>query len=275
VADTSDVSTSASLDRVDRLLGHWDKSREDNVALRIRGHIDPARGLALWGLTSHVYEQARMVRPLIESHGGIELAPTIRSMYENALMAQWLVERGPKALPGFLKVGARQRFNLAKTMHEASWTGMTDEIVQRLESGIPDEGELAAQAKHFEKVLGDFEGGRLLYAVYRYLSGLSHPGITIVDAYAHMDTGGNVSLRREAEMRDPGTWAWTTVWALVWSRGALDSLTDASPARHFLKGVAREAGMPGFTLKLTEEAAIKAYTDEYEAGRRPPRGVSD
>jgi hypothetical protein len=275
VADASDVSTSASLDRVDRLLGHWDESREGDVALRTRGHVDPAHGLALWGLTSHVYEQARMARPLIESHGGIELAPIIRSMYENALMAQWLVQRGPKALPSFLKVGARQRFNLAKTMHEASWTGMTDEIVERLESGIPDEGELAAQAKHFEKVLGDFEGGGLLYSVYRYLSGLSHPGITIVDAYAHMDIEGNMSLRREAETRDPGTWAWTTVWALVWSRGALDSLTDASPARHFLKGMAQEAGMPDYTLKLTKEAAAKAYSDQYEAGRRRRRAVND
>ncbi|SDF60249.1 hypothetical protein SAMN05660662_2672 [Blastococcus aurantiacus] len=275
MADIADVSTSASLDRVDRLLRHWERAQQDDVALRIRGHVEPAHGLALWGLTCHVYEQTRLVRPLIESHGGIELAPMIRSLYENALMAQWLVQRGPKALPGFLKVGARQRFYLAKTMHEASWTGMTDEIVQRLENGIPEEGELAAQAKHFEKILGDFGSGRLMYAVYRYLSGLSHPGITLVDAYAHMDAAGNVSLRREAEVHDAGTWAWTTVWALVWSRGALDSLTDASPARHFLKGMAREAGMPGYTLKLTKEAAAKAYADRYEAGRPRRRTAKD
>jgi hypothetical protein len=271
VPDGVDLSQPASLGRIDRLLTRWVSRGADGVALELRRDTLPAHGTALWGLTSHVYAQAQRIRPLIQEREGLELAPMVRSMFECALRAQWLVLRGPKALPGFLQVGARHRFNLGGTMLDAGWAGMTEGILQRLEEDIPTQGELARQAKNFEAMLEEFEQGRLFYAVYRFLSGLSHPGTTVIDAYMHLDeVAGKVTLHREPEVRGAETtWAWIIVWALVWSWSALDSIADKSPDRHVLKGIAREAGMPAPPLKLTAAAAAKAYADRYEAGRRP------
>ncbi len=273
MSDTPDLGPTASLDRIDRLLSHWDETGAAGDGLRGRPGIAPASLLAVWGLTCHVHEQARLIRPLLDP-GGIVLTPLVRSMFENALTAQWLVVRGPKALPGWLRAGAQKKVTMGKSMLTAGWTGMTPRLVDELQSRVPEPEELAAQARSFEQVLNDFQAGPMLYVVYRHLSGLSHPSLDLVDSYSHVDPENRekVSLRRTASAEGLGNYAWTVVWALVWSRAALDSVTHRGPARQFLDAVAREVGMPSVSLNLTEKAKVKAFQDTYEAQRRRPRG---
>jgi hypothetical protein len=107
-----DLSQPTSLERVDRLLLRWAERSTTDATLRLRSGRGPAHGAALWGLSAHVYAQAARIRPLIGHGEGIELAPVVRAMLECSLRAQWLAQRGPKALPSFLHDGARQRLNL-------------------------------------------------------------------------------------------------------------------------------------------------------------------
>jgi hypothetical protein len=114
-------------------------------------------------------------------------------------------------------------------------------------------------------MLRDFEGGTVLYALFRFLSGLSHPSTTLIDAYT--DTNP-LSLRHRAALGAEATWTWLIVLALVWAWSALDSISSESPDRHFLRSVARETGTAAM-LELTAEAKRRKFLDEYEAGRRP------
>src|SRR5215203_4081997 len=196
VADGLDLSQPASLERVDRLLLRWAERSRTDATLRLRTGRGPAHGATLWGLSAHVYAQAARIRPLIEQGEGIELAPVVRAMLECSLRAQRLAQRGPKALPSFLHEGARQRLNLGTSMMQAAWVGMSADIIERLQEDMPSKGELDEQARRFEQMLRDFEAGTVLYTLYRFLSGLSHPGTSLIDAYIDSaERTGTLSLR--------------------------------------------------------------------------------
>ncbi|WP_097193285.1 DUF5677 domain-containing protein [Blastococcus aggregatus] len=265
-----DLGQPASLIRVDRLLRRWAERSTTEPTLRLRPGQGPAHGAALWGLTAHVYAQAARIRPLIDHGEGIELAPVVRAMLECSLRAQWLAQRGPKALPSFLHDGARQRLNLGTSMMQAAWVGMSAEIIERLQEDVPSKGELDEQARRFERMLNDFDSGTVLYTFFRFLSGLSHPSTSLIDAYTDTDERTRaVSLRHRAALDGAeATWTWLIVLALVWAWSALDSVSSESPDRHYLRSVARETGTAAM-LELSAEAKRQKFLDEYEAGRRP------
>jgi hypothetical protein len=265
-----DLTRLASLERVDRLLVRWAERSQTDATLRLRSGRGPAHGAALWGLSAHVFAQAARIRPLIGHGEGIELAPVVRAMLECSLRAQWLALRGPKALPSFLHEGARQRLNLGTSMMQAAWVGMSAEIIERLEEEVPSKGELDEQGRRFERMLSDFEAGTVLYSIFRFLSGLSHPSTALIDAYTDTDERtGVVSLRhRAAEDGAEASWTWLIALALVWAWSALDSVSRESPDRHYLRSIARETGTAAM-LELTPEATRRKFLDEYEAGRRP------
>jgi len=193
-------------------------------------------------------------------------------MLECSLRAQRLAQRGPKALPSFLHEGARQRLNLGTSMMQATWVGMSADIIERLQEDMPSKGELDEQARRFEQMLRDFEAGTVLYTLYRFLSGLSHPGTSLIDAYIDSaERTGTLSLRHRATLDGAEmTWTWLIVLAQVWSWSALDSISSDSPDRHYLRRVARETGSTAM-LELTAEAKRRTFLDAYEAGRRARR----
>jgi hypothetical protein len=267
---TPDLSPAGYAGRLDRLLAHWDSLNVSQPSLRGRPDVTPARALTIWGLAAHAHAQARFVRQL--GAAGVEVAPMVRTAYECALSAQWIITRGPRALPAFLNEGARQRLNLGKSMREAQWAGMTQEIVDQLEAERLPKGDLDDQAKQVHKIIDDFHIGPTLYAVYRFLSGFSHAGISVVDAYQTDDPSSPVGLAllRTGRLAGVGSWVWILVWTLVWAGRALDWITLGSPSRHFYKGIARESGMPGAVLVPTQAARAQAFADEHRASRRPP-----
>jgi hypothetical protein len=265
-----DLSQPTSLERVDRLLLRWAERSTTDATLRLRSGREPAHGAALWGLSAHVYAQAARIRPLIGHGEGIELAPVVRAMLECSLRAQWLAQRGPKALPSFLHDGARQRLNLGTSMMQAAWVGMSADNIERLQEEVPSRGELDDQGRRFERMLHDFEAGTVLYAIFRFLSGLAHPSTTLIDAYTDTDErSGAISLRHRAALDGAeATWTWLIALALVWAWSALDSISSESRDRHYLRSIARETGTAAM-LELTAEAKRRKFLDEYEAGRRP------
>lgn len=267
-----DLSVAASLDRIDRLLEHWQVRETAQEALRGRPGVTEAYALTIWGLAAHAHAQVRIVSELGVT--GIVLAPLVRTPFECALTAQWIIKRGPKALPAFLNEGARQRLNLGKSMHDAGWAGMTPEIIDDLAAERLPLEDLDAQARQFHAIVQDFRIGQVLYVIYRVLSGFSHASTTLVDTYVREDVGApaGISLRREAEPHGVGSWEYVLVWILVWSGRALDWVTHGSPSRHFYGEMAREAGMPGDMLALTDAAEALAFADRHQASRRRRSG---
>ena len=99
----------------------------------------------------------------------------VRTAYECALSAQWIITRGPNALPAFLNEGARQRLNLGKSMQEAQWAGMDQELDDRLEAERLPKGNLDDQAKYIHKIIDDFKLGPTLYTVDNWVRGSHLP----------------------------------------------------------------------------------------------------
>lgn len=263
-----DLSPEGYRGRLDRLLAYWESLNVSQRSLLGRPEVTEARALTIWGLTAHAHSLARVVRDL--GAAGIELAPMVRTAYECALNAQWILTRGPEALPAFLNEGARQRVNLGKAMHGAGWAGMDRGFVDALEAERLPKGALDEQARQIERITNDFVVGQDLYTVYRLLSGVSHASITVVDAYQQDDpaSAAGISLRATAGTIGVGSWEWVLVWTLVWSGRALDWITDRSPSRHWYNRIARESGMPNAVLTLTEAARAAAFADQHRAGKR-------
>jgi hypothetical protein len=255
--------------RLDRLLAHWDSLDLSQPSLRGRHDVTADRALTVWGLTAHAHAQARLVRKL--GAAGVEVAPMVRTAYECALSAQWIITRGPNALPAFLNEGARQRLNLGKSMKEAQWAGMDQELVDQLQAERLPKGNLDDQAKNLHKIIDDFELAPTLYAVYRFLCGFSHAGITLIDAYQRDDPHSpiGVALLRHGAPPGVGSWEWVLVWTLVWAGRGLDWIVSGSPSRSFYKGIARESGMPDAVLVLTQAAQAQAFADKHQASKRP------
>jgi len=264
-----DLGPGECASRLDRLLAHWDSLDVTQPSLRGRPDVTPARALTVWGLAAHAHAQARFIRKVGDA--GAEVAPIVRTAYECALSAQWIITRGPKALPAFLNEGARQRLNLDKSMREAQWAGMTQNIVDQLEAERLPKGDLDDQAKQVHKIIYDFQVGPTLYAVYRVLSSFSHASIAVVDSYQQDDPSSPIGLAllRIGRPAGVGSWEWILVWTLVWAGRALDWITLDSPSRHFYKAIARESGMPDAVLVLTQAAQAQAFADKHQAHRRP------
>ncbi len=266
---TADLNPEASYRRLDGLLAHWRGAGADHGDFTSRLKIDPAHVLVVWGLTAHVYRQAELLRPLLGVYG-IELAPLVRAQFETALTVQWLVLRGPKALPGFLNEGVRQRVNLAKTTQAAGWTGASAELINKLQGERVLAEGLEEHARQVHKMISDFAGGESLYAVYRFTSGLAHPSVTVVEDYVAKTGEGahGVSMLKTPRSGPQDTWVATIVWALVWAGRALDYIRHESPDRHYFSRLARESGMPAAMLTLTDQAQALAFRDRYDADRR-------
>jgi hypothetical protein len=263
-----DLSPEGYRDRLDQLLAHWDSLNVSQPSLRGRPGVTPDRALTIWGLTAHAHALARIVRQL--GTRGIELAPLVRTAFECAVDAQWIITRGPEALPAFLNEGARQRVNLGKAMRGAGWAGMDEKFVDALESERLPKGSLDEQARHIEKITNDFVIGRDLYTVYRLLCSVSHASNTVVNAYQRDDPASPLgfSLRATAGSIGVGSWEWVLVWTLVWAGRALDWVSDGSPSRHVYKRIARASGMPDAVLALSEPARAAAFADHHWASKR-------
>ncbi|SDP46569.1 hypothetical protein SAMN05660199_03962 [Klenkia soli] len=255
--------------KVKLVLERWSAASEEQSDITSRPKIHPAHLLTVWGLTAHVFNQGRFLFPHL-GVTGLEIAPIVRSQFETALTVQWIVLRGPKALPGFLNEGVRQRVNLGRSMQQAGWGGTSPELIERLAAErVPSEG-LDDQAKNLLRMVECFKGHESLYALYRFMSGLSHPSASVVDEYANQTEGPGlgVELMREAQSLGQMPWEWSVLCSLVWAGRALDYISHESPDRHFYNSVAREAGMGSAMLQLTPPAAAAAFVDQYNAGRR-------
>ncbi|RDI35387.1 DUF5677 domain-containing protein [Lentzea flaviverrucosa] len=240
---------------LDELLMIWDDRPEKTSVGRGRQMELPRLAVVL-GLASHAHRLARAALHLSKAGMVLEAMPLVRGTLEHGLTAQWMLHNDAEALAGFVNAQRRQRRALGKAMLGVGW-GELDEVTEIIENSevIPSTGD--APARHFEQLCDDFAPlGSSMYVIYRALSGYTHAGHHIVDAY--LVPGDTISIRIAPEKPlSTATWLWTLCAGCMWASRAADMLDRDRPHRQALRRIARVLRTPG-TPDLHSKAWLRS-----------------
>lgn len=181
----------------------------------------------------------------------LEAMPTVRSLYEHALTAQWVGQYEDGAA-GFTNEYLRARRNTVETLLR---TGLKNarEKAERMEDihqweAIPSDAD--KPARHFGVLCRELNVNDELYSYYRIMSAMAHPTGHIVDSY--LETVDPIVVRREPQGHERATpWLYMCCVSLVLAGRAFDWLDRSHPRREELRRAARTLGIKP-ELQLSE-----------------------
>ena len=209
-------------------LAQWKNRTEQQVA-------------TIMTLTAHVHRTAMILRPVLPNGLTIAHMPLVRSLYEATLTVCWTDEVADGA-NGLLNEGLRQRRALRQSLaNTRSMREIADQISGTDLTELPTAS--TQQARQMQQRCDDIalDGG---YAIYRMLSGLSHPSVDTIDAYVDGDSfqlGQRMSIKSNPGVLE-SSYAWSHLVAccLVWSGMVTNYLDKSRSRRNRLRRIARE-----------------------------------
>jgi hypothetical protein len=200
----------------------------------LNSHVrDPAQFMFVYGLNCHAHYMVRRCLPIL-ADSTIAVVPTLRSVYECGVMAQWL-RWVPGSEVSFLEESRRQMAALAEDLNPRGATSSREGARRFLAELLLPEEPRAHSAK-FHAICKAFHGGADLYGYYRVLSGHTHAGFQLAHAWLLFDETGPQVLD---EPRGLPVWVvgYFALLALGWSARAFDDLVADSPRSDFLDAV--------------------------------------
>ncbi|MEU5844503.1 DUF5677 domain-containing protein [Rhodococcus sp. NPDC047139] len=264
------MSSTATPDYADiagQLFGIWDQMLDAGTFTVISGKpSDAEKTTRVLALAHHVRRLGAAALDLIESHGPLVAAPTIRSCFEYALTAMWIAQ-STDAVQAWIAQDPASRRALQQSLRAAD----SDELRQIAEKVVGTdllgiESNSTAQANKIVKMVADFDGGGDLYAHYRLLCGLTHASPMLTDFYLDLDKSSPRSNGYEfvpfpQEPNRPALVllvASSMLWALSAMRFIRRDKNDAAGKvlRSRVRAAARELGMPP-DYQLTAEAIAR------------------
>jgi hypothetical protein len=250
------------------LLALWDNAPDETRMPRERDY-GPDHVLTVLGLVAHAHRMGHAVAHLVDAGFTIETAPTVRSIYEHGLTAQWMAQYGGNASLGVLKEEVRQRgaaATLIESLPSVRNLPGAEEVLQGLREDLVVPGtEADGSARYFWRLCQDLDEGSL-YLTYRVLSGYAHPGTTTAGFYRQVGDEPELQLTPR-EVEHETTWLFHTCTGLVWAARAADLLDIQRPRRQPLRRAARTLGIPP-ELHLSADARKRRDRDQAEARRR-------
>jgi hypothetical protein len=227
------------------LIASW---RRGTHLTLLRSDHDIARAGTTHGLAAHVHRLAEVALDLLNRGLIIEAMPLVRSCYESALTAHWLVQV-PGAPVALANEHVRNRRNLIKTL--AGSSPFLQSLGARFQEDepLPEEGPVpTVSARRFDELCNDLTpGGADAYAHYRLMSSMVHPTVFLIDFYTREDadpanvTGFKLSL--DAEQPSPVPYLAFVVASLIWAGRAVDYLDKTKARRSELRAAARKIGI--------------------------------
>lgn len=215
-----------------RLLEIWaDKPR---VATNRHPIID-SRSATIVALAAHAHRLVDGALSLIVERRLVrESAPLVRGAFENAITAQWLYQYDEAALNAFLNESSRQSRNFLQAALENNWIDEVRAGALRnasLDSVAPTEIDDAGRIFHRRCL--DLDGpGPVLYAYYRALSALTHPGSATVSFYADLSsTPPTITLSPNATNSERNLLLLLSAFACIWAGRIVDLNDQQHPNR--------------------------------------------
>lgn len=190
-------STDFLLAKLNELIGEWDhiaSSDEGRLVVRSkkvnrkRIPFDRAQSALLLGYCAHVMQLSRSTHLLLTEGHIVQSMPLVRLAYECALKQNWVYLPGEEAPRAISNQYGRGRKSMQKTMRESKIPYLI-EASDTIAGIDQEEVETTSfeQAKNFERMVEDFDGGNDLYTYYRMLSEYCHPSVTVADLYLTSD----------------------------------------------------------------------------------------
>lgn len=181
------------LAKLDELISEWDQianSGDGRLIVRAkkvkrkRLAFDRAQSALLLGYCAHVMQLSRSIRLLLSEGHIVQSIPLVRLSYECALKQNWVYLTGEEAPQAISNQYGRSRKTLQKTMKDSGIPYLV-EASDTIAGLDQEEFETTSkeQAKNFERMVEDFDGGNDLYTYYRMLSEYCHPSVTVADLY--------------------------------------------------------------------------------------------
>ncbi|MFF0283603.1 hypothetical protein ACFYSW_25140 [Rhodococcus aetherivorans] len=181
--DTPDYADIAA-----RLFRIWDQMLHTDTFTVISGNpFDAEKATRVLALTHHVRRLGATALDLIDSHGPLVAAPTIRSGYECALTALWIAQ-STDAVQAWIAQDPATRRAMQKSLRAADGEQLrqvAEKVVGTDPLGI--ESNSTTQADKIVEMLADFDGGGDLYVHYRLLCGFTHASPMLTDYYLDLD----------------------------------------------------------------------------------------
>jgi hypothetical protein len=207
----------------DQLTRSWDAlihSQDFVAALRKRGtsqtrpFVDVA---TTFGLCAHVH---RLVRPALAMIGDglvLESIPLVRTMFESALTAHWIIQV-PGAGAAFYNEQSRQQKNVLTDistlkMRSVDPAALAEQLAElEASNALPTD-----RSSKFQEICLDLTpGGNEAYAHYRIMCGFTHPSGLLVDQYfAAIDEAPFLARRPEPTQPSAAGWAAFATGSLV------------------------------------------------------------
>lgn len=279
MANKGQLTDRATLETViDDLREGWARSSAGVHRSNHRdGHNDPVRIALILAHTAHVHRLAAAVRMLVDGGLAFEAVALVREAYETAITVCW-VAHNPVASQAMVNDYVNKR-RVLRDEFAATANG----ILRDGAAGLKVEHDLVhltdhdQQAKRFKTLCGDFEPkGNDLYAIYRWLSAYSHPGVKVADRYFSPEGDARTPMTfraREDEGPPVELLLRMTAISMVWSGSSLNFLERDNKRRDQLRRVARELDCAPY-LKLTG-AAIQRIERELGVERRARRSAAE
>ena len=141
-----------------------------------------ATGIATYLLARHAVETNRAIRKLFELGMELQAVPLMRVVMESAVTAAWMTitENAGAASLYFV---ADQRLKALNALQNLSDSNVnSDSEWKSLKESLKNEASSAAD--NFIQRCESLEGGEGIYAIYRLLSGFSHPNLGLLESYS-------------------------------------------------------------------------------------------
>lgn len=207
---------------------------------------DIARITVVIGLVNHVYDTARAIALLVDSEQTNAAVPLVRSVYESALTAVWVVQsRDHDGITAFIHEYTRGRKALQDDALKSA-TRAFRETAGNIPNADPSLYEGSADsARQFRQICLDLNpGGVDAYILYRVLSGYSHATMNVVDLYFdERDDGTVVKLLEASEALEPAPLIMLTACSLAWAGRAFSYLSNDAAHRSVVRKAALKLGI--------------------------------
>ena len=216
-----------------RMIGYWDRDHGRTFNLKIE--YAEATGPVIWAYTNHVVELMRTVLELSKADRMIVAVPLIRLILELTMTSIWIYLE-PARVRGVIHESLRQRRAGIKDILELGAEGFSEELLQKVSMEMD---EFAADAhpggRHFEQRCREIVDGLGVYATWRVMSSLSHPGLAMADSYLveAPRTSANplgIHFSSNKKLGDREAWLGTAIGMLLASLKVCD-LIDADGRR--------------------------------------------
>ncbi|MEW1865483.1 DUF5677 domain-containing protein [Streptomyces sp. NPDC088194] len=194
------------------------------------------------GWCTEVHRLAEAALHLLDLGYGHEAQILLRTMFESTISLHWLSQKGDVGAMAVFTEGDRAARAAAQDMEKSF--ALPQELLDTIKNQTINRTAESDIFRKFQAQCDEIDPKRELYSVYRHLCSYAHPSST--GAFPFIDWDAKPVHLRDTPREPPGgsPVPVTAAMCLVWAGRAFDEIVVGKPRKQFLRGIARDLGLP-------------------------------